>query len=135
MFEKAQAEYSDLVSKKETVQRDKAKIEAVIAECGVKKIEALQATWAKVRKREARRKREAKSGGRVGMGGHALPEGSASIVPCSQLPFLLSALTALPPIAHPWHPFSISNLPIPCQSPTRRPSPAPLLTPFPPRPR
>lgn len=51
MFEKAQAEYSDLVSKKETVQRDKAKIEAVIAECGVKKIEALQATWAKVRLR------------------------------------------------------------------------------------
>ena len=30
--------------------QDKAKIEAVIAECGVKKIEALQKTWAKVNK-------------------------------------------------------------------------------------
>jgi len=48
MFEKAQAEYSDLMGKKATVEKDKAKIEAVIAECDVKKIEALQKTWAKV---------------------------------------------------------------------------------------
>ena len=31
-----------MMSKKETVEKDKAKIQAVIAECGVKKIEALQ---------------------------------------------------------------------------------------------
>ena len=48
MFEKAEQEYADLMSKKEIVMQDKAKIEAVIAELGQKKIEALQKTWAKV---------------------------------------------------------------------------------------
>mmetsp|Transcript_7154 Transcript_7154/g.12012 ORF Transcript_7154/g.12012 Transcript_7154/m.12012 type:complete len:1198 (-) Transcript_7154:278-3871(-) len=48
MFEKAEQEYKDLMSKKETVEKDKEKIEAVIAELEEKKIEALQKTWAKV---------------------------------------------------------------------------------------
>lgn len=48
MFEKAEQEYADLMSKKEIVLQDKAKIEAVISELGQKKIEALQKTWAKV---------------------------------------------------------------------------------------
>ena len=43
MFEKAEQEYADLMSKKEIVMQDKAKIEAVIAELGQKKIEALEA--------------------------------------------------------------------------------------------
>lgn len=41
-------EYADLKSMKEQVLQDKASIEAVIAELGQKKIEALQKTWAKV---------------------------------------------------------------------------------------
>jgi len=48
MFEKAEAEYADLMEKKATVERDKAKIEAVIAECAHKKVAALHATWSKV---------------------------------------------------------------------------------------
>lgn len=48
MFEKAEQEYADLMGKRETVEKDKAKIEAVINELGQKKIEALQLTHAKV---------------------------------------------------------------------------------------
>jgi len=50
MFETAEQEYADLMSKKEIVEKDKAKIEAVIAELGQKKIEALRKTWTKVNK-------------------------------------------------------------------------------------
>ena len=48
MLETAEQEYADLMSKKSIVEKDKDKIEAVIAELGQKKIEALQKTWAKV---------------------------------------------------------------------------------------
>lgn len=48
MFEKAEQEYADLMGKRETVEKDKAKIEAVINELGQKKIEALQLTHDKV---------------------------------------------------------------------------------------
>ena len=50
MFETAEQEYADLMDKKEIVEKDKAKIEAVIAELAQKKIEALEKTWAKVNK-------------------------------------------------------------------------------------
>mgnify|MGYP002042475913 FL=1 len=48
MLEKAAPEYSDLMGKKDTVEADKEKIEAVIAECSEKKIQALDETWKKV---------------------------------------------------------------------------------------
>ena len=48
MIEKAEREYDDLNTKKGTVARDKAKIEAVIGELDVKKQETLEATWRKV---------------------------------------------------------------------------------------
>jgi structural maintenance of chromosome 2 len=48
MLETAEQEYSDLRSKKEIVENDKDKLEAVIKELDQKKIETLQKTWAKV---------------------------------------------------------------------------------------
>eukprot|EP00753_Platysulcus_tardus_P014424 PLAT4364.1.p1 GENE.PLAT4364.1~~PLAT4364.1.p1 ORF type:complete len:553 (-),score=367.21 PLAT4364.1:144-1802(-) len=48
MIEKAEAEYSELMSKKRIIEADKAKIEAVIAELDDKKNEALTSTWEKV---------------------------------------------------------------------------------------
>lgn len=48
MIDKAETENSELRRKKEVILNDKAKIEAVIEELDVKKVEALQATWVKV---------------------------------------------------------------------------------------
>jgi structural maintenance of chromosome 2 len=48
MLETAEQEYADLMSKKDIVEKDKEKIEAVISELAQKKVEALQKTWAKV---------------------------------------------------------------------------------------
>ena len=48
MIEKAEAEYEDLRRKKEVILNDKAKIEAVIEELDIKKLQALQTTWIKV---------------------------------------------------------------------------------------
>ena len=48
MLESAEQEYADLREKKDIVEKDKEKINDVIAELGQKKIEALQKTWAKV---------------------------------------------------------------------------------------
>jgi len=48
MFEKAEQEYNDLMERKATVEKDKAKIEAVIDELAQKKIDALRKTWEKV---------------------------------------------------------------------------------------
>jgi len=45
-LETAEKEYADLMAKKEIVEKDKGKIEAVIAELAQKKIEALQKTYA-----------------------------------------------------------------------------------------
>ncbi|KAJ4459087.1 putative Structural maintenance of chromosomes protein 2 [Paratrimastix pyriformis] len=50
MYERAEQEYRDLVAKKDTVEKDKAKIESAIAELDRKKNEALAATWTKVNK-------------------------------------------------------------------------------------
>eukprot|EP01114_Cavostelium_apophysatum_P019873 TRINITY_DN6515_c0_g1_i1.p1 TRINITY_DN6515_c0_g1~~TRINITY_DN6515_c0_g1_i1.p1 ORF type:complete len:1177 (+),score=479.47 TRINITY_DN6515_c0_g1_i1:127-3657(+) len=48
MFEKAEQEYKELMEKKQIIENDKAKIEAVIAELDEKKNEALKTTWLKV---------------------------------------------------------------------------------------
>lgn len=50
MIDKAEAEHEDLMRKKEVILNDKAKIEAVIEELDVKKVQALQNTWVKVNK-------------------------------------------------------------------------------------
>ena len=50
MFEKAEAEYQDLMGKKNQIVSDKAKIESVISELDEKKNDALTATWEKVNK-------------------------------------------------------------------------------------
>ena len=67
MLESAEQEYSDLRSKKEIVEKDKEKIEAVIVELAQKKIEALK-TWSGSTTTSldldaaARRAREARAG-------------------------------------------------------------------------
>lgn len=48
LIEKAEAENSDLVRKRQVVLNDKKKIEEVIAELDIKKTQALEATWVKV---------------------------------------------------------------------------------------
>ena len=48
MIEKAESEYLDLTKKREVILNDKAKIEDVISELDVKKMQALQTTWIKV---------------------------------------------------------------------------------------
>ncbi|XP_008800994.2 structural maintenance of chromosomes protein 2-1-like [Phoenix dactylifera] len=50
MFEKAEDEYNDLISKKNIIENDKSKIKKVIEELDEKKKETLQVTWAKVNK-------------------------------------------------------------------------------------
>jgi len=48
MLDKAESEYVDLISKRNVVESDRAKIEKVIGELEVKKNQALQTTWIKV---------------------------------------------------------------------------------------
>ncbi|XAR71817.1 hypothetical protein NMG60_11018249 [Bertholletia excelsa] len=48
MFEKAEDEYNDLISKKNIIENDKSKIKMVIEELDEKKKETLKATWVKV---------------------------------------------------------------------------------------
>ncbi|KAL2326443.1 hypothetical protein Fmac_025501 [Flemingia macrophylla] len=48
MFEKAEDEYNDLVSKKNIIENDKSKIKKVIEELDEKKKETLNVTWIKV---------------------------------------------------------------------------------------
>lgn len=48
MFEKAEDEYNDLMSKKNTVENDKSKIKKTIEELDEKKKETLKVTWVKV---------------------------------------------------------------------------------------
>ncbi|XP_071732712.1 structural maintenance of chromosomes protein 2-1-like [Rutidosis leptorrhynchoides] len=48
MFEKAEDEYSDLISKKNIIENDKSKIQLVIEELDEKKKETLKVTWVKV---------------------------------------------------------------------------------------
>ncbi|KAL3834639.1 hypothetical protein ACJIZ3_009375 [Penstemon smallii] len=50
MFEKAEDEYNDLISKKNIIENDKSKIKMVIHELDEKKKETLKVTWAKVNK-------------------------------------------------------------------------------------
>jgi len=50
MIETAEREYNDLRTKKNDIEKDKAKIEQVILELDEKKNEALQKTWTKVNK-------------------------------------------------------------------------------------
>lgn len=50
MLETAEREYNDLRTKKNDIEKDKAKIEQVILELDEKKNEALQKTWTKVNK-------------------------------------------------------------------------------------
>ncbi|KAL0304105.1 UNVERIFIED_CONTAM: Structural maintenance of chromosomes protein 2-2 [Sesamum radiatum] len=50
MFEKAEDEYNDLISKKNIIENDKSKIKMVIEELDEKKKETLKVTWAKVNK-------------------------------------------------------------------------------------
>ncbi|KAM0935809.1 putative structural maintenance of chromosomes protein [Dioscorea sansibarensis] len=50
MFEKAEDEYNDLISKKNIIENDKAKIKMVIEELDEKKKETLKVTWIKVNK-------------------------------------------------------------------------------------
>jgi len=50
MFEKAEKEYQELKEKKQIIENDKSKIEAVIRELEEKKNAALQTTWTKVNK-------------------------------------------------------------------------------------
>ncbi|KAJ0988950.1 hypothetical protein J5N97_007306 [Dioscorea zingiberensis] len=50
MFEKAEDEYNDLISKKNIIENDKAKIKMVIEELDEKKKETLEVTWIKVNK-------------------------------------------------------------------------------------
>nr|AFK40367.1 unknown [Lotus japonicus] len=48
MFEKAEDEYNDLMSKKNIIENDKSKIKKVIEELDEKKKETLNVTWTKV---------------------------------------------------------------------------------------
>ncbi|XP_038876915.1 structural maintenance of chromosomes protein 2-1-like [Benincasa hispida] len=48
MFEKAEDEYNDLMSKKNIIEKDKSKIKKVIEELDEKKKETLKVTWVKV---------------------------------------------------------------------------------------
>ncbi|KAL2540061.1 Structural maintenance of chromosomes protein 2-1 [Abeliophyllum distichum] len=50
MFEKAEDEYNDLLSKKNIIENDKSKIKLVIEELDEKKKETLKVTWVKVNK-------------------------------------------------------------------------------------
>ncbi|XP_058074967.1 structural maintenance of chromosomes protein 2-1-like isoform X2 [Magnolia sinica] len=50
MFEKAEDEYNDLLSKKNIIENDKSKIKKVIEELDEKKKETLKVTWVKVNK-------------------------------------------------------------------------------------
>ncbi|KAG6421867.1 hypothetical protein SASPL_118426 [Salvia splendens] len=50
MFEKAEDEYNDLLSKKNIIENDKSKIKMVIEELDEKKKETLKVTWNKVNK-------------------------------------------------------------------------------------
>ncbi|XP_075485448.1 structural maintenance of chromosomes protein 2-1-like [Primulina tabacum] len=50
MFEKAEDEYNDLISKKNIIENDKSKIKMVIEELDEKKKEMLKVTWVKVNK-------------------------------------------------------------------------------------
>ncbi|PKA61743.1 Structural maintenance of chromosomes protein 2-1 [Apostasia shenzhenica] len=50
MFEKAEDEYNSLISKKNIIENDKAKIKKVIEELDQKKRETLNVTWVKVNK-------------------------------------------------------------------------------------
>ncbi|XP_010246683.1 PREDICTED: structural maintenance of chromosomes protein 2-1-like [Nelumbo nucifera] len=50
MFEKAEDEYNDLISKKNIIENDKLKIRKVIEELDEKKKETLKVTWVKVNK-------------------------------------------------------------------------------------
>jgi structural maintenance of chromosome 2 len=50
MFEKAEDEYNDLMSKKNIIENDKSKIKTVIEELDEKKKETLKVTWLKVNK-------------------------------------------------------------------------------------
>ncbi|XP_068669506.1 structural maintenance of chromosomes protein 2-1-like [Aristolochia californica] len=50
MFEKAEDEYKDLISKKNIIENDKSKIKKVIEELDEKKKETLNVTWVKVNK-------------------------------------------------------------------------------------
>ncbi|CAA6656972.1 unnamed protein product [Spirodela intermedia] len=50
MFEKAEDEYNDLISKKNIIENDKSKIKMVIEELDEKKRETLKVTWVKVNK-------------------------------------------------------------------------------------
>ncbi|OVA02199.1 RecF/RecN/SMC [Macleaya cordata] len=50
MFEKAEDEYNDLISKKSIIENDKSKIKMVIEELDEKKKETLKVTWVKVNK-------------------------------------------------------------------------------------
>ncbi|KAK2653531.1 hypothetical protein Ddye_013387 [Dipteronia dyeriana] len=50
MFEKAEDEYNDLLSKKSIIENDKSKIKKVIEELDEKKKETLKVTWVKVNK-------------------------------------------------------------------------------------
>ncbi|KAK2651266.1 hypothetical protein Ddye_018755 [Dipteronia dyeriana] len=50
MFEKAEDEYNDLMSKKSIIENDKSKIKKVIEELDEKKKETLKVTWVKVNK-------------------------------------------------------------------------------------
>lgn len=50
MFEKAEDEYNDLMSKKNIIENDKSKIKMVIEELDEKKKETLKVTWVKVNK-------------------------------------------------------------------------------------
>lgn len=50
MYEKAKLEYQELLKKKEIVENDKSKIQALIAELDENKIRTLKQTWEKVNK-------------------------------------------------------------------------------------
>jgi len=50
MFEKAEQEYKDLLSKRDIILNDKRKIEAVIRDLDQKKLDTLRRTWVKVNK-------------------------------------------------------------------------------------
>lgn len=50
MIDKAEAENNELLKKKQVILNDKEKIESVITELDVKKVQALQTTWIKVNK-------------------------------------------------------------------------------------
>ncbi|XP_058092229.1 structural maintenance of chromosomes protein 2-2-like isoform X3 [Magnolia sinica] len=50
MFEKAEDEYNDSLSKKNIIENDKSKIKKVIEELDEKKKETLKVTWVKVNK-------------------------------------------------------------------------------------